>query len=81
MDGEMESQWIICMQCETEFEYDATNQIRDAEKGFDAPLRCPSCRKHKTKYIDAWERKKAKNGRNHYHEREEDSGRRRRCKN
>ena len=51
----MESEWIICMQCDTEFEYTAAEQDRHVEKGYDAPQRCPACRKHKTKFITVWE--------------------------
>ena len=51
----METKWIVCLQCETEFEFDASEQRRYAEKGYDDPRRCPSCRKHKTKVLDAWE--------------------------
>jgi hypothetical protein len=47
----MESKWIVCIQCDSEFEFDTEDQIRYAEKGYDEPQRCPACRKHKTKVI------------------------------
>lgn len=47
----MESEWIVCVQCDSEFEFDAADQQRHAGKGYDAPQRCPDCRKHKSKLI------------------------------
>ena len=47
----MESEWIVCVQCDSEFEFDAADQQRYAEKEYDAPQRCPDCRKHKSKLI------------------------------
>jgi hypothetical protein len=47
----MESKWIVCVQCDSEFEFDTEDQIRYAEKGYDDPQRCPDCRRHKSKII------------------------------
>lgn len=51
----MESQWIVCIQCDMEFEYETAEQVRHAEKGYDAPQRCPACRKHKHKFMNEWQ--------------------------
>ena len=48
----MESKWIVCIQCDSDFEFDTEDQIRYAEKGYDEPQRCSDCRKHKSKIID-----------------------------
>jgi hypothetical protein len=53
----MESQWIVCVQCEMEFEFDEAEQLRHADLGFDVPRRCSSCRKHKSKIMNGWELK------------------------
>ena len=47
----MQSEWLVCVQCEDEFEFSAADQIRYGEKGFEPPQRCPSCRRHKSKGI------------------------------
>jgi hypothetical protein len=62
----MDSQWIVCAQCDTEFEYNTEEQAWHARKGFDAPRRCPECRKHKNKYMSDWESKEIKERKKHY---------------
>ena len=47
----MESEWIICVQCDDEFEFNVVDQISYQRKGFEPPQRCPACRKHKSKVI------------------------------
>lgn len=47
----MESNWVVCVQCDDEFEFTIADQVRYARKGFEAPKRCPICRKHKSKVI------------------------------
>jgi hypothetical protein len=45
----MEAQFLVCIQCGQEFEFPPEEQARYAERGFDQPRRCPSCRKHKSR--------------------------------
>ena len=54
----MESEWIVCVQCNDEFEFSCIDQVRYERKGFEPPKRCPSCRRHKSKIIyliNRWE--------------------------
>ena len=67
----MESEWFFCRQCDTEFEFDTAEQVRYAEKGYDNPLRCPECRKHKTKFINVREERKVKSRRKNFRSIEE----------
>jgi rubrerythrin len=67
----MESEWITCMQCDTEFEFDIAEQVRYAEKGYDAPQRCPECRKHKTKFLNGRGQGSSKNRRRNFRSLEE----------
>lgn len=60
---EMESEWIVCVQCDDEFEFSIADQIRYERKGFEPPKRCPSCRRHKSKIIYLIDRREAKNRR------------------
>ena len=72
----MESEWIVCMQCDAEFEFAEDEQVRYADRGYDAPCRCPECRKHRAK-LNSFERKKEpKNWRKKFRNRDEDSLRR-----
>jgi hypothetical protein len=73
----MQTEWLICIQCDSEFEFDVSEQFRYAERGYDMPLRCPECRKHKTKLMNAWERKMYKTRQKNNHTRDEDNKRRR----
>ena len=59
----MESEWFVCMQCDTEFEFNGEEQIRYAERGYEAPCRCPECRKHKAKLIAIARKKESKSWR------------------
>ncbi len=45
----MEVQFVVCAQCGQEFEFSADDQLRYALRGFDAPRRCPACRKRKSR--------------------------------
>jgi hypothetical protein len=45
----METKFITCVQCNTEFEFIDSEQRYYEERGFDVPKRCPECRKHKSK--------------------------------
>lgn len=48
----MRDQLIICVQCNTEFEFSAKEQQFYENKGFNPPKRCPQCRKNKSKLTD-----------------------------
>lgn len=72
----MDCEWIICMQCDNEFEFDEAEQARYAEKGYDAPHRCPECRKHKTKIIYLGRQKESRKQRKIFRDRDEDNLRR-----
>ena len=45
----MESLYLTCIQCEAPFEFSVNEQKLYIDRGFDAPRRCPLCRKHKSK--------------------------------
>jgi hypothetical protein len=45
----MESEYLCCIQCEQEFEFTPAEQDLYRQRGFDAPRRCPACRKHKSR--------------------------------
>ena len=49
----MRDQLIICVQCNTEFEFSAAEQEYYQNKGFNPPKRCPQCRKNKSKLADS----------------------------
>jgi hypothetical protein len=49
----MEMQVFVCIQCGQEFEFPPDDQARYAGRGFDAPRRCPACRKHKSRAVPA----------------------------
>ena len=80
MDRKMQSEWIVCVQCDREFEYEISEQARHAEMGYDTPRRCPDCRKHKTRILSGWERKMNKSRQKKNQRRDEDDGRRRTCR-
>ena len=48
----MKSTWLTCVQCDDLFEFTAAEQDRFDRLGFDAPRRCPACRRHKFKATD-----------------------------
>lgn len=53
----METMFINCIQCETDFEFSIEDQIRHMEMNFDDPKRCPACRKKKARLADARDKK------------------------
>ena len=57
----MEREWIVCVQCDDEFEFNVADQIRYERKGFEPPQRCPTCRKHKSKVIYLERSRESKN--------------------
>ena len=42
-------EWLICAQCGNEFLFARAEQEKYQARGFDAPLRCPACRKHRSR--------------------------------
>ena len=48
----MSSVTFECIQCGNWFELTDSEKRRYAAKGFDPPLRCPDCRRHKNKSDD-----------------------------
>lgn len=73
----MESEWIVCVQCDDEFEFGMADQIRYARKGFETPKRCPTCRRHKTKLIYLDGRREEKNRKDVYRDKRENERERR----
>ena len=45
----MSSVYFECIQCGNDFELSDSEKQRFVFKGFDFPLRCPDCRRHKNK--------------------------------
>ena len=43
----MENIVLTCIQCNMDFEFTALEQQKHINMGFDHPLRCPQCRRHK----------------------------------
>lgn len=68
----MNSKWIWCEQCGIEFEFQAEDQERYAMKGYDDPIRCSDCRKHKNRpFILDSEQRKLRNRKKYIRERYE----------
>lgn len=60
--------WLSCQQCGDRFWFSATEQDNYDRRGFDPPLRCPECRKHRNRIGDdeSWNpRQKKKRRRDH----------------
>jgi ssDNA-binding Zn-finger/Zn-ribbon topoisomerase 1 len=47
----MRDKTITCIQCDTPFVFTVEEQEEFEARGFDAPKRCPQCRKQKTHQI------------------------------
>ncbi len=56
----MENMVITCVQCQEDFEFTVDEQKKFAQRGFDTPLRCPQCRKHKSRDVEPDEYRKPK---------------------
>ena len=80
LDDVVQNEWIVCVQCDREFEYDVVEQARHAQMGYDAPRRCPVCRKHMAKIMSGWERKMNKTRQKKKQRRDENESRGRRCR-
>jgi len=62
----MENMVITCIQCEEDFEFTVEEQEKLNKRGFDAPLRCPQCRKHKFRNLQQEENRKSKSKKKQY---------------
>jgi len=45
----MKNMLITCIQCQEDFEFTVHEQEKFKQRGFDIPLRCPQCRKNKSR--------------------------------
>ena len=61
----MQDQTIFCVQCDNPFTVTVSEQKRMESLGFDAPKRCPECRKNKQKSAKS-ENGRSKRGRKRY---------------
>jgi hypothetical protein len=62
----MEAIILTCIQCDDDFEFSIHEQKKYNQRGFDAPLRCPQCRKNKYKDGVRVEKKKFKDKKKHH---------------
>jgi len=51
MQTDIQTKVIICIQCDCDFDYTIDEQIYYQQRGFDEPMRCPTCRKKKSRYL------------------------------
>jgi hypothetical protein len=56
---------ITCIQCREDFEFTVEEQEKMKHRGFDAPLRCPQCRKHKSRNLQPEENRRFKSKKKH----------------
>jgi hypothetical protein len=61
-----------CVQCDELFEISVNEQERCERMGFDLPIRCPQCRKHKTRQVDDNTHRKSKDKKKHYRMKNDD---------
>lgn len=59
----MQDQILYCVQCESPFSFTVSEQKRLNSQGFDAPKRCPECRKKKQKNASSDNKRKKRNRR------------------
>jgi len=64
-ENTMWDQTIYCIQCDNPFTFTEAERYRLNSRGFDAPRRCPDCRKHKQKSANS-ENGRTKRGRKQY---------------
>ena len=62
----MENMVITCIQCQEDFEFTVEEQEKMKNRGFGAPLRCPPCRKHKSRFLQHEENTKFKDRKKSY---------------
>ncbi len=61
----MQDQTIFCVQCDNPFTVTVSEQKRMESLGFDAPKRCPECRKNKQKPAKSENGRKKKGRKQH----------------
>ena len=59
----MRDQTLYCIQCDNPFTFTVAEQKRVNSQGFDAPKRCPECRKNKQKSGNSENKRKKRNRR------------------
>ena len=57
---------LTCIQCDEDFEFSVYEQEKYNRRGFDAPLRCPRCRKNKYKDSEQTEKRKFRDKKKNY---------------
>ena len=57
---------ITCVQCQEDFEVTVEEQEKLKKRGFDVPLRCHQCRKHKSRNLQHEENRKSRSKKKHY---------------
>ena len=62
----MENIAITCIQCQEDFEFTVEEQKKLKKRGFDPPLRCPQCRKHKSRNPQHEENRKSRSKKRQY---------------
>ena len=62
----MEDMMLQCIQCESDFTFTTSEQLKYERMGFSEPRRCPQCRRHKLKQEEGWEHKKDRTKKKHY---------------
>ncbi len=62
----MEDMILVCVRCEEEFEFSALEQEKYEDRGYDIPKRCPTCRKHKYRNMDAMDDRRHTNKKREY---------------
>jgi hypothetical protein len=62
----MENMILTCVQCQEDFEFTVEEQEKLKKRGFDTPLRCPQCRKNKSRNIQHQEPRKFRDKKKHY---------------
>lgn len=68
----MEDKTITCIQCNELFVFTAEEHQRYLARGFDEPMRCPDCRRKKSKEINANQPWKDKGRKKHRHHKNRD---------
>jgi hypothetical protein len=69
----MKDRTITCIQCESPFMFNVAEQRRYIESGFNAPRRCPACRKNKSKPVEnEWDRKHKNSKKRNRHRRDDE---------
>lgn len=62
----MENMILTCIQCQEDFEFTVKEQEKLKKKGFDVPLRCHHCRKHKSQNLPPEENRRIRSKKRDY---------------